>query len=129
MDENENKNEEEKEIEPSASPAPTRKHLNVVVCPKCGSREVAFVTEYHKCIYLRIITLVLAVILIILLRFVCQKSIFDFFTSGVVDGSGYFFLFSFGIVILGLIIAIWIAESKTHVQGICRDCGHIWLLN
>ena len=42
----------------------------------------------------------------------------------------YFFILI--VLLIGnfiLDIIIYVTESKTHVQAICRDCGEIWLLN
>ena len=42
------------------------------------------------------------------------------------------YLFILVVLLIGnfiLDIIIYVTESKTHVQAICRDCGEIWLLN
>ena len=93
-------------------------------CPHCGSSYIEFVTEYHKCVAMRVLCIIFAVIFV----FVFVSHLFSMPTGenrevsiSLMCISGFFFA--------AFMIAIWIKESKTHVQGVCRDCGHIWLLN
>ncbi len=95
-----------------------------VICPKCGSVHIEFVTEYHKCIWLRL----LVSILVILMGYF----LLNYITSAINGANGYDYLRGLIIVAIFYIIfqlSVWLTESKTHVQGVCRDCGNIWLLN
>lgn len=95
-----------------------------IVCPRCGSRSIAFVTEYHKAIVSKVFLFILVFIMVfnygsILIRGITFQNA-DF--SLVIE-------ILLGIFTLCLAIHIFIVESKTHVQGICRNCGNLWLLD
>lgn len=105
----------------------TNPNYTPITCPKCGCSEIAFVTEYHKCLAARII---FSLIAILLPAFCCAI----FFTEGSIfaiarDGiSTMIIIFSvIGLLVTKLLIII--IESKTHVQAICRNCGKLWLLH
>ena len=34
----------------------TNPQYKAIVCPNCGSKQIEFVTEYHKCIIARILS-------------------------------------------------------------------------
>ena len=89
-----------------------------ITCPRCHSRELAFVAEYHKCIKERILSLISLFFLIIFgFQFINER--YEF----------VIYLLIAGLVFLVVQIKILFDESKTHVQGICKNCGHLWLLN
>jgi hypothetical protein len=93
-------------------------------CPVCGNVELSFVTEYHKGIGKRITCVILtaAIILLMLLNIsnISANSANSFFTMTII------FL---TVSDIACYIAIIIDESKTHIQAICKNCGHLWLLN
>lgn len=103
--------ENEKETEAKTASNPLR-------CPKCGSAEIEFITEYHRCIIARIISyfLLAAACILIYLGLWKNKDVLAWVVFCVI----FYVLLS---------IAILFEESKTHAQGICRACGNIWLLN
>ena len=92
-----------------------------VVCPRCESDDIAFVTEYHKSLGGRFFEGIL--LLVIILMF---TSSLPNLLAGKSDDS-------FGIiVILIFLYAIvrfvrHIIESRTHVECICKKCGRVWL--
>ncbi|MBQ7923816.1 MAG: hypothetical protein IJ329_00765 [Clostridia bacterium] len=45
-----------------------------ISCPNCKSKNIKFITEYHKCISLRIVTLFCAIIAVVLFRIGAGKS-------------------------------------------------------
>lgn len=95
-----------------------------IICPRCGSRNIAFVTEYHKAIAAKIILYLLAVVIIF-------NSV-DMIVRGITTENADASLIVEIVLLLiafGLAIRVIIEESKTHVQGICRNCGVLWLLN
>ena len=92
-----------------------------VICPKCGSKEIAIITDYHKCIWMKVITNCVIVAIIISFTFELTK-----LNKGEFD---YTIIVGLMIVYIALSIIIYFTESKTHAKAICRDCGHIWLLD
>lgn len=111
-----------KDINDSMNKSPI---YEAVKCPRCGSTHIEFITEYHKHIWLRLLVLILGAVCII---FAIRYSIsFIRFENGNFDDLRVVIIVGVFYIIFQL--AIWIGESKTHVQGICRDCGNIWLLN
>lgn len=93
-------------------------------CPRCGSSNLEFVTEYHKCIWLRIVVTILVVLLGVFVVRYLTASISG--RNGADDMRAILIIAVFYILFQ---LSVWLTESKTHVQGICRDCGNIWLLN
>ena len=93
-------------------------------CPHCGSTHIEFVTEYHKCIWLRLICNAFLIIISILFVSYLANAIIGR------DADGELPLIIFiGILYLLIQAVVFYTESKTHVQGVCRACGHIWPLN
>ena len=92
---------------------------NPILCPHCKSRNIAFVTEYHKEIVLHIFAFIAGILAVIF-------GINVFYGRN--DSSIGVFIF-FAAVFLFIEIAILTSESKTHVECICKDCGHTWLHN
>lgn len=109
-------------------------NVKPITCPICGSRELAFVTEYHKAIGLKIFLGFLKAALFLTWIGV----IFSFFENPATGFSKELRLtgnvivpISIAILLLmaivkGIIISV---ESKTHVQSICKNCGNLWLLD
>lgn len=99
-------------------------YKNGIKCPNCGSINISFVTEAHKCIVLKIINTLVAVVFII----TCFTKLTDII-NGTLQSSAITVLSIFGSAFVIINIIIYFFESKTHVQAICRDCGNLWLLN
>ena len=95
-----------------------------ITCPRCGSTQIAFVTEYHKANLAKAILVILLAIMAVLISIAAGYK-FDG-STGVWCMAGAIIL---GIIAIGLLFHIFHEESKTHVQAICRDCGKLWLLN
>ena len=112
-----------------------------ITCPICGRKEIAFVTEWHKCIGWRIIsTIILAIIIFCAIDIILQFSneLGTFITASAAgtpplnttsDNKINSPIALFIIIYLIVKIIINYIESKTHVKAICRDCGHMWLLD
>ena len=112
-------------VSPSSSTnsAESTYRIQPITCPRCGSRSLAFVTEYHKEIFLKIAQMICTVLLIVI-----AVSDIDYLFSEhperLVEETIPLIIF------IGLFsIARHLIESKTHVQAICKDCGNLWLLN
>lgn len=106
-------------------PSPTEK--KPIICPVCGNVHLAFVTEYHKAIFLRIIRLILTLFTLVLFCSDCYTALIKHEQSSFESLSVVLIILIIAITILScFVIAI---ESKTHVQAICKDCGNLWLLN
>lgn len=103
----------------------TNPNYTPITCPNCGSREIAFVTEYHKCIVARIICAILTVLFFIIF-FMNLQDVLKGITPS--DGTKVITILS-AFLSVCMLIGIFITESKTHVQAICKNCGNLWLLN
>ena len=127
-------------------PAP----MKAITCPRCGGTSVEFVSEYHKCIWLKFfrnLFLIAAIAFFVLYLFLFLQNMTDIFAAVVkaieenitsdrnpnqLIGTYDIFLYlAAALVVVSFImqIVIYFAERRTHVQGICRDCGYIWRLN
>lgn len=95
-----------------------------ILCPHCGSKNIEFITEYHKFIALRIFSIIVAAVF-----FFSLIAFLDFHRDTDKFNTAFYFMVASGILYCILLLFVWLGESKTHVQGICRDCGNIWLLN
>ena len=105
-----------------------------IMCPHCGSRSLAFVHDYHRAIFLRVIAYIfLFAIFIALLTHVpniLYLTLIDFSKSSSADVEESIIAIVIPFIFYYLIkLAIYGIESRTHVKSICRDCGHIWLLD
>lgn len=102
----------------------TNPEYKPITCPRCGSRSIEFVTEYHKYIWLRLLSLILGSVC----AFFALKYIFGIFFNA---ANNYDIAYSItvGVFYFTFQLLVWLGESKTHVQGVCRDCGNIWLLD
>lgn len=122
-----------KQKEPTTPPQeelPLQKQINPIVCPECGSRELAYIPEYHKCIGTRIL-LFLNKIVIIVTGFMYLLFIIDDIFSlpnTSVDFEWVYALVISAFTYLLFYVHIIETESRTHVKIICKDCGHTWLL-
>lgn len=103
----------------------TNPKYTAVVCPQCGSKNIEFVTEYHKCILARILSALFFVMAIIAAYFEITDLISNFESNGVSTFTLILSVFAYFITQCYIVFV----ESKTHVQGVCRDCGNIWLIN
>ena len=90
-----------------------------ITCPICGRRELAFVTEWHKSWGLRIFSGILLFLYALMVVNTFEEYGFKISMSFITGLIPY----------LLLRLAITCIESKTHVKAICKDCGHIWLLD
>lgn len=107
-----------------------------ITCPQCGRREIAFVTEYHKCIGLRIARNACLILSISILYLLFSPAVLCVAGSAAGSSTNYFRPGAIYVIPILLILAaiitsifIYIIERKTHIQAICRDCGHLWLVN
>lgn len=105
-----------------------------IACPYCKSREIAFVTEYHKATGWRILaTIVKYAIIIILITSIPDllSDLIAYMNSPYNRTPDYKFnssgLIFFIVTYLMAKIAINLTESRTHVECICKDCGQVWL--
>ena len=132
-------------------PNKTQPPAKPITCPRCGSKEIAFVSEYHKAWGLRIIKFILIAIIIGLLISMLPNLLEKISTQaesyGVIDniqsGSGtpsniektnpinnkIAFLIISALGLFCVETTIQRTESKTHIQCICKDCGNHWLHN
>ena len=93
-----------------------------IVCPQCGSKEIAIIGEVHKNIGARVIACIVLLVTLAL-AFVDLKNTLK-------GGNSYLALvIVFAALFFLILIFIWISESKSHAKAICRDCGHIWLID
>ena len=101
---------------------PQEKQIVPITCPRCGKRELAFVTEYHQAIGLRILAIVFGALC--LFSAIANLSILTAKNDNNFGG-----VIIFGIACLVVKAIQYAVESKTHVQVICKECGNLWLLN
>lgn len=87
-----------------------------IKCPHCQSRNLAFVAEYHKVLWARI----LQVILFAIFAAILIPAILD------PDGQGPVLVIVL-IVIAILQVYIAITEASSHVKCVCKDCGKSWI--
>lgn len=102
----------------------TQKGLKPIICPHCGRTNLAFVTEYHKSYSARIVKFIFGFILIL---FGLDYLAALISLKGGDDSVGGMLFFAM-VFFIAQGVQDYI-ESRTHVQGICKDCGHLWLLN
>jgi len=96
-----------------------------ICCPNCKSKNISFITDYHKCVGLRIV----CEILIVLLLFFSAKLIINDILK---EESAPIFIVGTivcAILYVGFKISIYLTEQRTHAKAICRDCGNIWLID
>ena len=91
-----------------------------IICPRCGSREIAVIPEHKKSVIARIFFVVLLILELFtsiqLLANLIQKSS---------DGSEILFaIFAVGIIVAFMTMTI--NESETHIKAVCRRCGNTW---
>lgn len=102
-----------------------------IICPRCGSRELAFVTEYHKAIKTRALELIAAIALCIA-AFIYIPEILTLILTGesipMLEDPVAGLVIMIGIYFIVKLFRMYI-ESKTHVMAICKDCGATWLHN
>ena len=108
---------EENNVETSTQE--TNEKFTPIMCPHCKSKNLAFVTEYHKSIGGRILFSLLLTVSIALLLFLFK------------DYTEILMVLYIVATILTLITGIYVVvvESETHIQCICKDCGFDWLKN
>lgn len=112
------------------------KQITPIICPNCGSKNLSFVETYRKNVILRIVIAVM-VFIICFLIFTELSTIISYIVA---QYRGEKSNKEFNGITLGFIILLFVLqaffrliilaeESKSHAKGICRDCGHIWLLD
>ena len=87
-----------------------------ISCPYCNKRNIAFITEYHKCVWAKSVQIFCALITILLL-FGTRNNFDTMIGIGILGVSTY----------LGIQCYISYVESKTHIQCICKECGYVWI--
>lgn len=102
----------------------SNKNYQAITCPICGSKEIAFVPEYHKCILFRIIKTICLVALIVIGLFYIPNLINNTINQTLIILA----IINF-ILYLGLETWIKINEEKTHIKAICRNCSNIWQID
>lgn len=125
------------ELQKNSTPIPTvklenpQKKYNPIACPHCRSQNLAFVAEYHKELGLRGFESFLQIFLWFIIIIGIAQNILPSLPNFEFDLEE---LWPFIIASIILYIAkkiiqhrIIVAESKTHIQSICKDCGHFWL--
>ena len=110
-----------------------------ITCPICGRREIAYVSEHHVSFGWRLIEKILkAVLFICILYFISDA--FDILSYEIQSAlssstrknspdakdSLTFVIFTFIFICVAHANRLSV-ESKTHVQCICKECGHTWL--
>lgn len=102
------------------------RHLrhNPITCSTCGSRDIAYVAETHRSIFLRFFSLIFLGICVWLI----SKAIITLLGNPEADVS---ISFGFGgicfIVFLCFQISVFFSEARSHVKCVCKDCGDVWL--
>lgn len=94
---------------------------NPILCPHCKSDNLAFVSAIRKAHRLRFLQLLAIAATIVFLLV--------YFTGDLSDTGSLVVAAFFGIFALILQLIISYNESRTHVECICKDCGHTWLHN
>ena len=95
---------------------PSKPVFTPIACPRCQSKNLAYVAEAHKCIGARVFLLFVSTIFLIV----------GFFALKDPNGQGPT-LFICLIVMLSIQLYIFASESRTHVKCVCKDCGNTWV--
>jgi hypothetical protein len=101
------------------APLPLQAEIRPIVCPHCGSKNLAYVSEYHKSIVGRIFTAIFLFLSIVLIGSSMLGNNSN--TNSIAT--------AFSAATLLFYVMVLIIESRTHVKAICKDCGNIWLLD
>ena len=109
-------------------------NVRPITCPFCGSRELAFVAEYHKSLTARAFLGFLKVCLCltwigVIFSFI-QNPETGFAKELQLTGN-VIIPVSISILILMAVLkgVIMFSEARTHVKSICKNCGHLWVLD
>lgn len=97
--------------------------LSPVRCRCCGSTNLAFISDQHKCLSARFIALITIIVAVVLFIF----DLSALFSNNEMNDSSYAIYIICAVVFLICQIIITIVESKTHIRVVCRDCGRTWL--
>ena len=95
-----------------------------ITCPHCRGRGLAFVAEQHTALKHRISSMILSIALIFLLTLLIPQ-----LTTNTLNNVLIATIVAITIILVGIKIAQYSIESKIHIQVVCRECGHLWLLN
>ena len=87
-----------------------------ITCPNCQKRDIAFVTDIHKCLWGRLLQ-VFCLIIVVLLLFNYPLGSEQFMITLIIG--------AIATMLIQSIIAY--VESKTHVRCVCKDCGYMWV--
>ena len=106
-----------------------RSKIHPITCPNCGSKQLAFVTEYHKSIVFRLVFLIAIFALIISFCGDCGKFLEYLFIKNTYNENCFEVVEYIVYICIASIAKLiqYIIESKTNVKGICRDCGALFL--
>lgn len=112
---------EPKEPQPPAKP---------ITCPRCGSKEIAFVSEHYKAIWARTIKFACLVILTCLIIFRINE-IFLFQSENEkiqsITEQTKFFIIALATLAIFFQLLQQIEEEKEKIKCICKDCGRHWI--
>ncbi|MBQ7373043.1 MAG: hypothetical protein IJW64_00535 [Clostridia bacterium] len=93
-----------------------------IQCENCSSKNIAIISEFHKEWGLRILNSFIKGILFI----ISFLTIYDAIENKKL-GPGIVVIAILGLLIFMINAYIVASESKSHVQIVCKDCGHVWL--
>ena len=96
-----------------------------VHCPRCKSRNVKFLTEYHKCLWLRFFSGLFLIAAVTLCFLGIAASLSTKKSSG--TPAEYEFGALCAVASLVFYTIRLYRESKTHIQCVCPDCGAVWI--
>ena len=103
--------------------------IQPITCPRCGSRELAFVTEYHKALFAKALSVVLILCIVFTFLFQDFENIFYIIDNSKKNSPNILPYIIYIIFLAFIKIFEYITESRTHIQVICKDCGNQWLFN
>ena len=95
---------------------------NPIKCKNCSSKNIAIISEFHKEWGLRILNTFFKNLLFFISAFTIWNTIKNKQLS-----TGILAIIVLALVIFIINTYIIISESKSHVQIVCKDCGHVWL--
>lgn len=119
--------------EPVEDQIPQDNEYRPIKCPRCKSKDLRYITEYHKCIWLLPIKKTLEIILVVAFFITLLPTLTSLFAGTEIQldilmqallGNGVLVVTL--ILYLVIITFIFITESRTHVKCICPHCGMTW---
>ena len=128
MNEEEQKTPPEQEVEKLQNV----RRFEPIKCPVCGSTHLAFTEELRTSLGHLIIPALIAVYFFaLIMQFSSKEAFMNLSETLSRIFSGGFMAFTVIMLILIAVVKlnIWNTERKSHAKAICRDCGHLWLLD